>query len=1530
MDVPSSSLSTALAAISHNNRLIKLQAPNEGLVVERFEGEEALCGDMRLHIDCLSTDAYLQTDGWLEQALTLQLQLPDGSQRQWHGLCTDVAQLGSDGGLARYQLTLEPWTALLRLRRNAVIFQELDVRAICGQIFDDYPQAAYRFDIESSLPQRAITTQYRETDWDFVNRLLAESGLAWRIEQTQDGDGAHTLVVFDPQAELPDIGTVRFHRIAASESSDGITHFGEQRQLVPNSSTVASWHSDKLTAIAAQANAETGDVPSLEVYVQPRAGRFNESSWAQSEAQARLDALQLAQVLYSGSSSERRMAAGSRFALSQHPQHEGSEFQLLVVAHTAVNNLDSGIAELLGNSALERGSYRNHFLATDASVPVRALPHDRPALHGLQTARVVGVADAALSPNREHQVRVQFSWQRGSTPNAGGLSETGSAQAGHAPGDQTSGSWVSVAEWVAGPNWGTAFLPRIGSEVLVEFLHGDIDQPRITGQLYNGNVAPPFGGGIDENAKHPGVLSGVHTRAHDGGGSQQWMMDDTPGQLRTRLHSSLADSRLELGYLVQHEDTARGALRGEGFELATQGWGNVHAAQGLLLSASTQERAASTVMDNAEVVAQLKGAERSLEQMQQTLQQQQVPGLKAWQQTGQLREQVDPTAEGSFKSVVNGQSQFKPSDGRAAGDQPVERFAKPVLLAEAPNHIAWTTPASAIAFAGQNLQLTVQQDLHASSGETIAAVSGGQVSLFAQAGPVRLIAANGPVSLQANDGELELLADQAITVTATDQRIDVLAKSKVVLQAGSSAITLEGGDITFSCPGEFKVKAGEHPFKSGSSASPRLPPLPAFKIKPDPARKIESTFAYDQLRSAAEKSTTIEFVMMMAPTFGFDIPARTYMKLQEALKGGSFPQPKHEVLSGGPYPADYDNKKRVIRVHASAADQASTSIEASRELLAVLLHEFGHHVDNMLRNDLAEKDASGKPSIAADSAHEEGTSMAYRFAFFDLEGSHEATYADYTSPEFSGPLKVNYAEVQAALRQQGPVAAQDNQSHDGRYEGFSAGDGENHAKNPGQSFGHRSIEAVLGRVGFSRRDLAAIYFGNWLRDYSQLLDPKIVRPPNMPKDLGKYISREALTKIVDILAGGEFHELRYRDKAHYEVTPARLGVYRPSEHIDNPKNIKPDPADPKTIDKDFEPWVTANSPLLGVDKNTSLKRYISSSSAFMASELRQAISLGRTAGGMRHFGSALHVLEDYFAHSNFCELSLRKIGHSNVLVWTGKADCKHTYPVVTGMFGSTDVIASLAEPIAHKLFSVESWEFKASKPGDRSDSEKIMLVLLSEQSDQRYYNAFQNFLKLRDRMLSIPGHEYLERAGWIASAPMRLILNSYNLVYQQLLLLIGNSVDDAQTMFDSDPNKNGSTDPSHSQLAKDHDVHPLHTLAAKLAQQAVTEVGKAMIGRWNGNGLCDPVKIAQGYLVHPYDSSWQCPHVSAWAKDHAANIRRAASATEIEHLHEEHGKDALEGIRRVGRYGTDSWDYITKFYEDLFGEKNQVKGSGKK
>ncbi|MGY0559256.1 type VI secretion system Vgr family protein [Luteimonas sp. A478] len=835
---------TALATPSQHARLIQLDAPVEGLVVERFEGSEAVCAPFRFEVDVLATSAFLDPDELLGKPLTLLLTRAGGQKRRWHGLCTAVAPLGGDGGLARYRLLIEPWTALLTHRRNALVFQDLDLHGVLEQLFADYPQADWRFDVTRHMPVRAITTQYRESDWEFATRLLSEAGLAWRYEHAQadgedDTEAGHTLVIFDQQAEVPEGRALRFHRIDATERDDAISAFARRRQLVPNRNQVGSWHSERLASTTGVAEADAGTLPVLEVFTQSGDGRFEDNAHAQAEAGHRLDALRLAQDLYGGSGSVRDLAAGVGYSLVQHSVHEGAGFVPLNVVHVGVNNLGAGITALLVASDLEQGSYRNRFVAAPAGVPIAPLPRSRPTAHGPQTARVVGLPDAAVTPNRDHQVRIQFAWQRGPAPNSGGLTDTASSHPGHAPGDHTSGTWVPVAEWIAGPNWGSHFLPRIGAEVLVEFAHGDIDQPRITGQLYNGEVAPPFGGGIDSADNHPGTLSGLHTQSHDGAGTQQWVIDDTPGQLRTRLHTSLADSRLELGYLIGHQGSSRGGLRGEGVELATEGWGNVHAGQGLLLSTTARPEGASTQLDIGEAVSQLKGAERTAEALHETLEQQQVPGFSANEQLTALREAIDPEEQGRYSGSVGGQSAMKPAPGsREPGEDPVERFADAKLIAESPESIAFATQKSAVAFAGGALHLTVQQDAHLAAGQTFSNVSGQHVALYAHAGPIRAIAANGPVSLQAHTGELEVLADQSVTVTATDDRIDVLAKEKIVLQAGQARVTLEGGDITFECPGNFTVKAAQGPFKGGAGGDHRMS-LPDGIVKLNPKRMLD-------------------------------------------------------------------------------------------------------------------------------------------------------------------------------------------------------------------------------------------------------------------------------------------------------------------------------------------------------------------------------------------------------------------------------------------------------------------------------------------------------------------------------------------------------------------------------------------------------------------------------------------------------------------------------------------------------------------
>jgi len=240
-----------------------------------------------------------------------------------------------------------------------------------------------------------------------------------------------------------------------------------------------------------------------------------------------------------------------------------------------------------------------------------------------------------------------------------------------------------------------------------------------------------------------------------------------------------------------------------------------------------------------EAVAQIKGAERSLAQMHELLQAQKVPGLSRPERTQLLREQIDPAEKGRHPETLGGQKATKPAAGRALGDAPVEAFARPLLVAESPHHIGWTTPATAAVFAGQHLQFTVQQDLQISAGETLSTVSAGQVSLFAQQGPLKAVAAKGPLSLQAHTGELELLAGQNLTITATDERVDVLAQERIVLQAGNCRITLDRYDITIEAPGEFVVRAQEHPFLQPSAEKPFLTPLP------DPSGRQPAWIALD-------------------------------------------------------------------------------------------------------------------------------------------------------------------------------------------------------------------------------------------------------------------------------------------------------------------------------------------------------------------------------------------------------------------------------------------------------------------------------------------------------------------------------------------------------------------------------------------------------------------------------------------------------------------------------------------------------------
>jgi type VI secretion system secreted protein VgrG len=868
----------ALAAglLSQKNRLLAIETalPSAALVVERLRGVDAVNALGEFSIDCLSPSAHLDLAPLIGEEVTLRLAQGDGTPRTWHGYVMQAAALGADGGLARYRLTLEPWLALLGHRRDSFIFQDATAIEVVEEVFKDYPQAHWRVEVTETLRQRSLCTQYRETDLDFVLRLLAEEGLSFHFEHdaSASAGGAqaqarHCLVITDRAAKHPDLGTLRFSRpvqgssgIAALVGSllganeDTITAFAAHRQVRPNAVALGSWNYKQLTGTSAQdASAlAQGEIGPLETYDGSGAYRYENTEHASRAALLALQAHEQGLKTFDGDANVRALAPWAQFELSDHPlygaagvtnallhgQHarDDARFCVLAVEHEAANNLGAQAARLMDAPELEAGSYCNHFSAVLVAVPVVPAFKRRPTAAGLQTAIVVGLDGEALTTDRDQRVKVQFPWQRGQHPLPGGLPHDTPGDAdGNAPGNEQSGTWVRVATPSAGANWGSTFTPRLGAEVLVDFIETDIDRPLIIGQLYNGQDPPVFAAGVDSGINHSGTVSGLHVPTLDQADWGQWVLDDATGQLRMRLATSYRASELGLGHLIQQGPTTaqRGAWRGAGYELVTQGWATVRAGQGVLLSSTTRAQNGHSVegtqMDVAEALAQLKAAQDLGQRLGEAAASAQAAKLgshtagQAWEQT---LKGLDPTQDGKYDGPVNGQEAKKAQAGSRTLGEPVERFAKPYVVLDTPSTAAFVSPRSTAVFAGQDLSLVAQGDVQLTAAHTYSSVSGQTTSWYTHSGGIQAKAANGPFSLRAHTDALDVLADQDIQVTSSNDEIRIVASTSITLTAGQAQVKLEGANIDFVCPGSFTVKGATHDWSGGGSGEATLPALP--------------------------------------------------------------------------------------------------------------------------------------------------------------------------------------------------------------------------------------------------------------------------------------------------------------------------------------------------------------------------------------------------------------------------------------------------------------------------------------------------------------------------------------------------------------------------------------------------------------------------------------------------------------------------------------------------------------------------------
>lgn len=855
------------SAFHQSHRLITLSVSGleaEKLLPLEVSGTESLESDYRIQVTCLSPDTQMELKQLVGRAAQVSVLLPEGSYQPRSGLISQVGQLGSDGGFARYQLVIESGFSLLSHRTNSRIFQDQSVPEILDTVLGEHraqggPWATafhWQNRLSKTYPSRSYCLQYQESDYTFLRRLLAEEGIATRYEfQGEEASSpAHTLVLFDDPYDAPaaEQQAIRFHRDDATEEDDTLTAWDSVRRVRSSQSSLATYDYKPVTPLQSDAGTridqgEMGNAleSQLTAYTPLTHYYGSDTDDLSRYTQLRQDRLDQAAKDYEGAGNARGMAAGTWFQLEDHPRHEGQDadsrrFLVRSLDWQAQNNLPADLKQGLAQwLALDKNAtdetpvpYRVRFQAVRRDTPILPGfdPAVKPTAPGLQSATVVGPAGEEIHTDDLGRIKVQFHWARNQDHPNGGAAL-----------DDRSSCWIRVATPWAGSQWGNQFLPRVGQEVLVDFLEGDIDRPIVTGAVYNGRHRPPDYSGQGTLPANR-TLSGIKTKEYKGGGYNELLFDDSTGEIRAKLSSEHGKTQLNQGYLIHPRSEGKGEPRGEGFELRTDNAGALRAAQGLLLSADARIGAQGKQLDRKEALSQLQSAQA----LSQTLGEVAAKQLANLPETGKDNQLVkEDKVPGETKATGHqhhllqaveawekGTNTEKSTKVEAANQQGGQQ---PVILMTAPAGIATATPGSMTLATGTNLDTVSQRDTNQTTGRRWIHNVGESISQFVQgvSGKIalKLIAAKGKIQMQAQSGEIEITGDQSITITSVKERVHINAGKEILLTCGNAYVRIAGGNIEIHAPGKVSVKGAKKIFSGPDSLDSPLPALPKIDSK---------------------------------------------------------------------------------------------------------------------------------------------------------------------------------------------------------------------------------------------------------------------------------------------------------------------------------------------------------------------------------------------------------------------------------------------------------------------------------------------------------------------------------------------------------------------------------------------------------------------------------------------------------------------------------------------------------------------------
>jgi type VI secretion system secreted protein VgrG len=487
----------------------------EELRVTRFSGQEALSGLFEFHLELASQSPALDFDSIVGKPGVLTI-LGDRVPRCVHGIVCRFEQLQALPRYTLYRATLVPQVWRLRHRHDCRIFQGMTTPDILKKVLASAGIARdqYRLALSGAYEPRDYCVQYRESDWAFMSRLMEEDGIFYFFEHAPDG---HVLVMGDAKSAFKAIpGEVVPFRHGSGLVTDGehVERFRFTEEVQPGQVALRDFNF-KRPNMPMEVKGTAAKDTDLEVYDYPGEyqvpGRGSPGKGL-TLAQVRMEEWQALRVEGHGESDCERFVPGGLFTLAGHARRLFNRRYLLTgVGHEGYQ------PQVLEEEAGAEGqlSYSNHFSCIPDDVPYRpARVTPKPVVRGIQTAIVVGPEGEEIYTDEFGRVKVQFHWDREGKSN------------------EKSSCWIRVSQAWAGEAWGAMFIPRIGQEVVVDFIEGDPDRPLITGRVYNGLNPVPY---VlpDEKTK-----STVRSNSSPGGnGFNELRFEDRKGKEQVFMHA---------------------------------------------------------------------------------------------------------------------------------------------------------------------------------------------------------------------------------------------------------------------------------------------------------------------------------------------------------------------------------------------------------------------------------------------------------------------------------------------------------------------------------------------------------------------------------------------------------------------------------------------------------------------------------------------------------------------------------------------------------------------------------------------------------------------------------------------------------------------------------------------------------------------------------------------------------------------------------------------------------------------------------